>query len=47
MIRSGIADARDFRTPDSEDQILYILILYILILYILILYILCIDVNNP
>ena len=44
MIRSGIADARDFRTPDSEDQILYILILYILSC---ILYILCIDVNNP
>jgi len=37
MIRSGIADAQDYRTPDSEDQILYILILYIL----------CIDVNNP
>ena len=35
MIRSGIADAQDYRTPDSQDPILCIL------------YILCIDVNNP
>ena len=25
MIRRGLADAQDFRTPDSQDQILYIL----------------------
>ena len=25
MIRSGFADAWDYRTPDSQDQILYVL----------------------
>ena len=35
MLRSGIADARDYRTPDPKT------------LSLCILFILCIDVNNP
>ena len=37
MIRFGFAEAQDYRTPECEDHILYILILCIL----------CIDVNHP
>ena len=28
MIRCGFADARDYRTPDSQNQILYILLIH-------------------
>ena len=29
MIRCGLADARDYRTPDSQNQILYILLIHV------------------